>query len=138
MAQVIIDVETAYNMIQQKHGLHTFLHTYLGSLTIIPLGYFVVWVFNKFIRNFKFEGIQKLFAEEINWKVLLYSMLVGCWSHVFLDSIMHSDVRPFWPFSSSNELNELIDVGFLHLICTGAGMLGLIWVNREEIKKGFK
>lgn len=82
-SQVLIDVETAYNMIQRNARLHTFMHTYLGSLTVIPIGYFVVWVADKVVK-----------IEDWNSKVIVAPLFAGAWSHVFFDSIMHSDVGP--------------------------------------------
>lgn len=136
-SQVLIDVETAYNIFQQNHRLHTFMHTYLGSLTVIPLGYFCVYVSSKIARKIQIPVLHKVFGEDWKPKVVVFSLFVGAWSHVLFDSIMHSDVRPFWPFSNKNAFNDLIDVGYLHMLCIVCASVGLIWANREEVKKGF-
>ena len=50
----------------------------------------------------------------------------GVYSHVFLDSIMHSDVKPFAPFSEANPLLQSISVAELHIGCVIAGVFGLM------------
>lgn len=138
VSQVLIDLETAYNLIRQNVRWHTFLHTYLGSLTIIPIGYILIWVSTKLAKKIQFPLIQKVFSEELNTKVILISLLIGVWSHVLLDSIMHSDVRPFWPLANKNNINKLIGVGYLHLFCIVCAAIGLIWSRRAELKRGLK
>ena len=36
--------------------------------------------------------------------VVFVSALLGTTSHVFLDSLMHSDMRPLFPFSDENHV----------------------------------
>ena len=67
------------------------------------------------------------------------SASVGTYSHVFLDGIMHSDVQPFAPFTSSNPFYHSMDVGLLHIICIVAGVVGfacLITVSRPPESDG--
>lgn len=51
---------------------------------------------------------------------------VGTYSHVFLDSIMHSDMQPLAPLSEANGLLHVISVEGLHLLCGLAGVLGAL------------
>jgi membrane-bound metal-dependent hydrolase YbcI (DUF457 family) len=56
--------------------------------------------------------------------------LIGTWSHVFLDSLMHRDIQPLRPFTNENAMLGFIDLGLLHLICLACGVVGfLIWVQ---------
>jgi len=50
--------------------------------------------------------------------------LIGGASHSLLDSMMHSDVRPFWPFADGTLLG-IIGAGGLHIGCLVAGVVGL-------------
>jgi membrane-bound metal-dependent hydrolase YbcI (DUF457 family) len=129
VSQVLIDCETAYNIFAVNARLHSFLHTYLGSLVVIPLSLLVVW------GLYQLSFLKKYLIEEFNVKVVLASLLVGTWSHVLLDSIMHSDVRPFWPVDSKNIFDELIGVRALHILCFVCGAVGMFWTNRAEFKK---
>jgi membrane-bound metal-dependent hydrolase YbcI (DUF457 family) len=56
--------------------------------------------------------------------------LIGGWSHVFLDSLMHADLRPLAPFSDTNAMLDLISVDKLHIAClwsfvAAAGVWGI-------------
>jgi len=46
---------------------------------------------------------------------------------VFLDSIMHSDVQPFWPLSMENGAYRLVSAGSLHMGCIFTGFFGLVF-----------
>lgn len=50
---------------------------------------------------------------------------MGTYSHVFLDSTMHSDMQPVAPISEANALLHVISVDALHLACVLSGMLGI-------------
>ena len=126
VSQVLIDCETAYNIFQGNARLHTFLHTYIGSLTVMPLAFATVWALTKYFG--------KYFKEPFSFKVVLLSLFAGCWSHVLFDSIMHSDARPLWPFFNRNIFVDLIDVDYLHIGCVVAGMIGLVWANKKEFR----
>jgi membrane-bound metal-dependent hydrolase YbcI (DUF457 family) len=51
---------------------------------------------------------------------------VGTYSHVLLDSIMHSDMQPVAPVSHANALLHVISVDSLHLVCVISGVLGVL------------
>ena len=52
--------------------------------------------------------------------------LLGAWSHVALDSLMHPDMEPLWPFAAGNALLTVMSLDALHLLCIGSGVAGLI------------
>lgn len=62
----------------------------------------------------------------ISWPAAIAGAFVGTYSHVFLDSIMHSDMRPLAPVSEANMLLHAISVGSLHLVCVLSGALGAL------------
>ena len=43
---------------------------------------------------------------------------------MLLDSIMHTDARPFAPFSDVNGMLHIISVTQLHMVCVGLGIVG--------------
>ena len=75
----------------------------------------------------------------INPIAALSAAFIGSYLHVPLDSIMHSDVRPFAPFADDNILLNSITVLELHLYCVIAGIVGaigmgfrwLVWQGRR-------
>jgi len=62
----------------------------------------------------------------ITWWVALLSGLFGSYSHVALDSMMHADVRPFAPFSSSNGLLGAVPLAALHDVLLFSGVIGMV------------
>ncbi|MGH1441437.1 MAG: DUF4184 family protein [Cellvibrionaceae bacterium] len=59
-----------------------------------------------------------------SWWVAFLSAFIGTFSHVVLDSIMHSDVEPFYPFNASNNLLGIISVADLHKFCVYSAFIG--------------
>jgi membrane-bound metal-dependent hydrolase YbcI (DUF457 family) len=122
---VLIDVESLYNMVTGQPRIHTFFHTYLGS----TLAAAVVVV--------AFLPIRCLALRLPPWPVLAWrrlsvmavvlGSLVGAWSHVLFDSVMHADITPLAPFSNANGLYRMVPLGALHLFCVGAGIVGVGW-----------
>ena len=60
----------------------------------------------------------------ISWVVVFVSAFLGAFSHVFIDSIMHSDVRPFYPLTDENIFLQLVSTGMLHILCLVSGVVG--------------
>jgi membrane-bound metal-dependent hydrolase YbcI (DUF457 family) len=59
--------------------------------------------------------------------------IVGGVSHVFLDSLMHRDMHPFWPIVEGNALAGLVGVGNLHILLAASGVLGgLVWLLMRD------
>lgn len=68
------------------------------------------------------------------------AVLIGTFSHVFLDSMMHKVMPPFTPVNSSNGLLNLMPVSWFYLLCVILDDLGVmvfilksLW-NRGPIK----
>lgn len=62
----------------------------------------------------------------ISWPAAIAGAFVGTYSHVLLDSIMHSDMQRLAPLSEANALLHIISVGGLHLLCVLSGVLGAL------------
>ena len=59
--------------------------------------------------------------------------MVGGVTHIFLDSLMHRDMHPFWPFVEGNALAGVIGGGALHLGLAVMGFFGLVlWLLLRE------
>lgn len=122
--QVIIDLESLYNLIKDRYPVHRFLHTFVGAtlLAVVSSGLVfggVLWWRASYARARPAPGLMAS---------LLTTALFATWSHVVLDGIMHRDTRPFWPISDENPLLSLVGVGVLHLACLVLGFFGLIAV----------
>ncbi len=61
----------------------------------------------------------------IPWSAACSGALIGCYSHVLLDSLMHGDMRPLLPWSADNPWLYGLSLETLHLFCLGSGLLGM-------------
>ena len=124
-ANVVIDVESLYNMVTHQSRVHAFFHTYIGSTLAagsVILAFFPArWIAGR-LPEWSILNWRRLPLRAIGAGALL-----GAWSHVLLDSIMHSDITPWAPFSNSNGLLNIIPMWLLHYGCAGAGFVALIW-----------
>lgn len=131
-SQVAMDVEPLVRMIRDDVVLHGFIHSYLGA-TFVGLVSVVVgrpvcqvlldrWApdprsaFESWLRG----------PQRISWPAAIVGAFVGTYSHVFLDSVMHSDMRPLAPFWGANALLGVVSLGALHVGCVLGGMLGAL------------
>ena len=122
LSQILIDIETAANIYLSKPRLHTFFHTYLGSLLVGALSTLIAFMFYKiFYKSFYKNPTQ----DPPSLRVIAISSFIGVWSHVVLDSIMHLDMTPFAPVTDSNPMLELVSLLHLHLGCVLTGVVGL-------------
>lgn len=84
VASVILDIEPFYSMFINDLGyLHGPFHTYLAA-TFIGIG--LALASGKF-------GIP--------FKKAIYASLMGVYSHIFLDSFLYQDIKPFYPFQAN-------------------------------------
>ena len=136
VTQILIDSEVLWNLLQGKDRLHTFFHTYLGSsmvILIIPVLNYVYSFVQK--RIFALSNLFKMSPIKIN--ILFISALIGAWSHVFLDSIMHDDIMPLWPFYLNNPMFHWISVLWLHLGCLLSAALAIpVWYFTRKKERG--
>jgi len=122
-AQIVMDLQPLVVMLTGQGHLHGFSHTYLGAsiLTILSA------LSGKYLSEIGLIilGIsRKENPIKIMWWVVFLSAFIGTFSHVFLDSIMHTDVQPFYPISLNNALWGIISVSLLHKICLYSGLVG--------------
>ena len=132
LAQVVIDCETLYYLVQGQHPIHRTLHTFVGA-TAAGLATAGLWL--AFVRATA-VALPNLMASlrsstspvrsELTLTGAIVGGLLGGASHPFLDGIMHPDVRPFMPFSDSNPFLGWMGVGALHAACALAGLVGFV------------
>ncbi|MDH5434999.1 MAG: metal-dependent hydrolase [Gammaproteobacteria bacterium] len=124
-AQIIMDIQPLVVLITGEGHLHGFTHTYVGATLLA--------IFSALTGKYLSElGLRILRIDDhgkpisITWKITFISSFVGTYSHVILDSIMHRDVEPFYPFFSENELLGMITVAQLHKLCLYSGLVGAV------------
>lgn len=123
LGSVAIDVEPIYCLLNDCQ-LHGILHSYVGaaafSLAVVAV---LIYVGRKHLQKL---SRQLGHVQDYSLKSIITGTLVGASSHVLLDSFMHFDVTPFWPFLE-NPFLRIIDNGTIYLITTvgfvaGAGL----------------
>jgi hypothetical protein len=122
---VLIDVESLYNMVTDQPRIHTFFHTYIGS-TIATALVVLAFIPCRWLARRR-PAWPLLGWRRLSVVAVLLGSLVGAWSHVLFDSVMHSDITPLAPFSTANQLYQLVSLRVLHLGCVIAGALGVVW-----------
>ncbi|TCK08897.1 metal-dependent hydrolase [Marinobacterium mangrovicola] len=133
-AQIVMDIQPLVVMISGEGHLHGFSHTYIGAILLA--------IFSALSGKYLSEiglfvlGLNPQWQVKISWWVCFLSAFIGTFSHVLLDSIMHSDVEPFFPASKANMFLGLISIQALHKVCLYSGLVGgalyfaIIWARK--------
>ena len=132
--QIAMDVQPLIAMIGGMARLHGFTHTYLGA-TLIAIAAAVT---GKYLSQWALVEIFGVTPLVIRWWVALLSAFIGAYSHVALDSLMHADMRPLWPFANTNAMLGLVSVSALHRFCVYSALVGAvayITINRLIARK---
>jgi hypothetical protein len=116
--QILIDIQPLMVLITGKGILHGFSHTYLGASFIAIIGSITGMCIIKLVFP------NTIFNPRL-WKITFFSAFIGSYSHVLLDSIMHNDLNPFYPFCLNNSLYKIISLNKLHNFCIFSVILGL-------------
>lgn len=130
MANVLIDLEPLYYMLTHQERLHRFLHTYVGA-TLVALATIALFIVCRW-----FAGRLWL-PNPFNWKSLsplavTLGAATGTYSHIILDSVMHSDITPFAPFSNANPLYQVISLATLHWFCLASVAVAMIILGAKQ------
>jgi hypothetical protein len=125
-ANVLIDLESLYNLVYRQHPVHAFFHTYVGATLVVAAVVLLFVVCSWFARRFWLPNIVSW--RSLTIKQVLVGAALGAYTHIVLDSVMHQDIQPLAPFSSSNQLLGVIPLGVLHVACLTLGLVGLLVV----------
>ena len=132
LANVAIDLEPIVYFVLTGDPAHRHLHTYLGAgLLAVACALLGRRLCEKLLVfwNSRLDQAQTLWLAvetSIPLRMALISALLGTWSHVFLDSVMHTDIQPAWPFSHVNPLRWVWPMDFLHIWCVMLGVWGIL------------
>jgi len=120
--QIVMDLQPLVVLITGEGHLHGFSHTYIGASILAILSALT----GKYLSQLGLVilSISKEKPIKIVWLVAFFSAFTGSFSHVYLDSMMHPDVEPFFPFSLVNQFHGMVSISTLHKICMYSGLLG--------------
>jgi len=121
-AQIVMDLQPLFALLSGAGRLHGFSHTYLGATLLAALAALT----GKYLAEFalRMRDIPRCRRIVIAWRVTLLSAFIGTYSHVALDSIMHADMTPYFPFSDRNHLLRTLSVDTLQRVCIYTGIVG--------------
>lgn len=121
-SQIVIDIQPLVVLLLGEGHLHGISHTYLGA-TLLAV---VAALTGKHLAEFGLAvlGIARDNPITMTWPIAFFSAFVGTYSHVVLDSVMHGDLQPFYPFSLANPLLGKLDYDELHQFCIYSGLGG--------------
>ena len=133
--QIVMDIQPLIVMMTGEGHLHGFSHTYIGATLLAILS----GITGKYLSQFGLWVLQITSSINVNipWSVVFVSAFIGSYSHVFLDSIIHSDLQPFYPVILSNELLGVVSVGALKKFCLYSGLVGsviyylVLWLKKK-------
>ena len=141
ITQVFIDLESGYHFFLGNWPMHTFLHTLAGATvaavicTLIgkPIGNLALRWWDQCLSpaQARWLGVEA----EISWLAASSGAVMGAYSHVVLDGIMHSDVQPGAPWITVNPLLHWISISDLHWLCVIAAVVGSIILLPAWLKK---
>ena len=123
--QIVMDIQPLFVMLSGEGHVHGFSHTYIGATLLAVFSA----LSGKYLSEvgLRIIGVSKSSNPvNISWRISFVSAFIGTYTHVALDSIMHSDVEPFYPFLKSNSLLGLIGIDELYQYCSYAAFLGAI------------
>lgn len=133
-AQIIMDIQPLLVMLSGHGHLHGFSHTYIGATLLAILSA----LSGKYLSEIGLFilGLNRNWRVNIAWWVCFVSAFIGTYSHVLLDSVMHIDVTPFWPLSTSNKLQGIISISMLYQVCLySAAAGGVLYFVIDRVMK---
>lgn len=140
IAQVAMDIEPGIGMLTGADVLHGPTHTILGALVIAYLVMLIAplvcnFLLSKWNKEVTHHGLHWLAQAQATSKTaVIVGAFFGTLSHVALDSMMHHDIQPLWPFSKANPLMGLVSHDGVYQLCAVAGFLGaVLWVAMQWI-----
>jgi len=122
-AQLLMDIEPLVGILRGSAVLHGYTHTLLGALVIGTIAGLIGRPVSLF-----FLRLHSVPHHPFTWTASFAGAYVGTFSHIGLDALMHADMNPWWPFVPGNPMLGSVALGWLHLGCLIAGVLGCILI----------
>jgi membrane-bound metal-dependent hydrolase YbcI (DUF457 family) len=134
-ANCITDVESVYNVLQGNFPVHRFLHTFVGATLVVVMTVALFMFTRRMARGVRLPNWFEW--QQLTLPAVVVGALLGSFSHIVLDGIMHADMRPFAPWSDANPFLHAISLSALHWACISAAVAGgLIWLITRRSRPG--
>lgn len=125
IANVIVDIEPMFIILFNLDLTHhQFLHTFLGGTLVAVL---LTWIMKKIRSKFSQLLMFLKIEQKSSLRTILLASLSGIYIHIIVDSLMHADIRPFYPLMVNPFLNGyILSVLSVYMICIFSFIGGLI------------
>jgi len=124
-AQIVMDIQPLFVLLTGVGNLHGFSHTFIGATLLAVLSA----LSGKYLSEtvLKVLGIPNAGRPIIiRWPIAFLSAFIGTYSHVILDSMMHGDIEPYYPFALDNGFLGLITISQIHQVSVYCGAVGAL------------
>ena len=123
VASVIVDVEPLlvlwWNL---PYPLHGFFHSFLGGTLVALL---LTALMRKARKSLSSLLLFFKITQTVSFKKIVLASVSGIYLHILLDSLMHRDIRPFYPLDLNPFLGLSSDLG-VYMLCMWSFMGGVI------------
>jgi hypothetical protein len=118
-AQVLMDLQPLAAMLGADVALHGISHTLAGAAVIGAVAFATGKPVSDFVL--RRSGVAH---RPLTWAATAAGAWIGTFSHVALDSVMHADLVPGWPWFAGNPLLFSLSATELHALCVVLGGVG--------------
>jgi membrane-bound metal-dependent hydrolase YbcI (DUF457 family) len=136
-ANCITDCESIYHILAGHFPVHRFLHTFVGA-TLVGAMTVALFLFMRWLAR-RAPLPNWLEWQQLTLTAVIVGALLGSYSHILLDGIMHADMHPLAPWSDENPLLHLVSSSTLHWACVFSAIAGgLLWLTMRKQPAGTK
>jgi len=140
LTNILIDCEPLYYHFTEGMLYHKFFHSIIGASIVAavcatlgkPLCEYGLKLWNNSLapedKKWLVSGIK------ISHLSAWTGAIIGAYSHLILDSIMHIDIKPLAPFTDENQLLGILGLMELHALCLILLAFGLIVFMKRNRK----
>lgn len=124
-SQIVMDLQPLVVMLTHEGEMHGVSHTFVGAAALGVISAVTGKYLTEWTLNFLSFGRRPQVV--IRWWVAFLSALLGTFSHVLLDALIYSDMKPFFPFSYVNPLLSFGVTSYkLAMFCIYSGVAGMV------------
>ena len=134
IANVVVDFEPFLVLfLGLNYPLHGFFHSFLGGAIIAIILALAMIRMNKPVQ--KIMSTFKL-GQKYSKRSIWLASFSGIYLHILLDSILYTDIKPFFPLDTNPLYNGSMFVGFeIYSLCVILFILGLALYAYKSLKQ---
>jgi len=100
---ILVDLEPAIVMfLKLNYPLHGFMHSIVGVFLLLPIVYVATIITRRLLPSIDLFFTSR--KRKFTFRLAVVSALVGCFSHILLDSFLYPEMNLAWPLSYWNPL----------------------------------